>query len=230
MHEWVNELKLFLAADAWCFRPQACTGQGQNPSLKPKLATDAEIVVGDNEWWRKYCTPFTVQLWVTLISKTSSFVETCLGLQEFGEGQFVGSRCCKQVLLYGSQTEFMDVHPMTVDMVMQVSLKRSLERKKRRDCKLRTAFLLDLSEFQLSWLPHAGPPLMSELFVQKLIHRSSSASSSLWKKAANCMGQLRSLLRSCSGVRRRSGSSTMRHSLNSFGNQELRTEAGSRTI
>jgi len=29
------------------------------------------------------------------------------------------------------------------------------------------------------WLPHAGPPLMSEVFVQKLIHRSSSASSSL---------------------------------------------------
>ena len=86
---------------------------------------------------------------MTLISKISSFVETCLGLQEFGEGQFVGSRCCKQVLLYESQTEFMDVHPMTVDMVMQVSLKRSLQRKKRRDCKLRTAFLLDLSEFHL---------------------------------------------------------------------------------
>ena len=53
------------------------------------------------------------------------------------------------MLLYESQTEFMDVHPMTVDMVMQVSLKRSLQRKKRRDCKLRTAFLLDLSEFHL---------------------------------------------------------------------------------
>ena len=67
----------------------------------------------------------------------------------------------------------MDVDPVMVDMVMKVSSKRSLDRKKRRDCKSRTAFMVDPSEFHLSWLPHAEPPLMSELVVQKLIQFDS---------------------------------------------------------
>lgn len=115
---------------------------------------------------------------MTLISKISSFVETCLGLQEFGEGQFVGSRCCKQVLLYESQTEFMDVHPMNGGHGHASVVKAIAPEEEAARLQVEDSFSAGPKRIS-PWLPHAGPPLMSEVFVQKLIHRSSSASSSL---------------------------------------------------